>query len=484
MVSSVFRISHLILAAISAIFLLMAAITGVILAIDVVTEKAAYPYRVQNFNDITLTQSLSALRKVYPEITSISIDKNQFVTLEGIDQDGNDVKAIIDPNNGEMLGKPFQKSEFINEVTTLHRSLFLHDVGRFIVGIVSVLFLLLTISGIILIIKRQKGILHFCSKINKDYLPQYLHVFLGRLLLIPILLTSLTGSYLFMKRFKFIPEQKETKTVYQIQDSEEKKDNLDFPILKNTLLNSIEKIEFPFDPDDSQDVFMLKLKDRELDINQFSGEITKEVHYPYSVLLASLSLDLHTGRTNIWLALILAITSLSIIVFIYTGFKITFRRVSTKSSNKYKVCDAEYIILVGSENGTTMSFANRFQKQLIANGKKVFVAYLNQYQEFPRAKHLLVFTSTYGQGDAPANAVKFETLLKKHRQRQNIQFSVVGFGSKKYKKFCGFAEKVDALLDSQSQFTRFVDIFMINNRSVEEFGKWEKSWSEKTGIMI
>lgn len=484
MTSSVFRISHLILAAISSIFLLLASATGIILALDVVAEKTTYPYKVQNFNNITLAQSIPELRKVYPEITNISIDKNQFVTLEGFDEDGNNIKAIIDPNNGKILGKPFQKSEFINQVTVLHRSLFLHDAGRFMVGVVSFLFLLITISGIILIIKRQKGIFHFFSKINKDYLPQYLHVVLGRLLLIPVLLISLTGSYLFMKRFKFIPEQKNIETSYQIQAPEEKKDIEEFPVFKNTLLSNVEKIEFPFDPDDSQDVFILKLKDRKLEINQFSGEITKEVRYPYSVLLANLSLDLHTGRTNIWLALVLGITSISILIFIYTGFKITFRRVCTKSSNQHKVSEAEYILLVGSENGTTMTFANKIQKQLIANKKKVFVAYLNQYQEFPKAKHLLVFTSTYGRGDAPANAQKFESLLNKYPQRQNIQFSVIGFGSKKYKKFCAFAEKVDVLLDSQPQFTRFIDVFMIDNRSVEEFGKWKKTWSEKTGITI
>lgn len=484
MVSSVFRISHLILALIASIFLLIAAVTGVILATDVVAEKTIYPYKVQNFNDITLAQSLSGLREIYPEITEISIDKNQFVILAGFDQDGNSVKAIVDPNNGNILGKPFQKSEFINQVTTLHRSLFLHDLGRFIVGIVSFLFLLIIVSGIILIIKRQKGISHFFSKINKDYLPQYLHVILGRLLLIPVLLVSLTGSYLFMKRFKFIPEQKEIKTTYQIQSSEEKIDICEFPIFKNILLSNLEKIEFPFDPDDPQDVFNLKLKDRELEINQFSGETTKESYYPYSVLLTNLSLDLHTGRTNIWLALILAITSLAIIVFIYTGFKIACRRIFTKSSNKFRVNEAEYILLVGSENGTTLTFANKIQKQLIANGKKVFVAYLNQYQEFPKAKHLVVFTSTYGVGDAPTNATKFESLLNKYSQKQNIEFSVVGFGSKKYKQFCGFAEKVDILLESQPQFIRLIDIFMINNRSIEEFEKWENSWSEKTRIPL
>lgn len=62
MTLSVWRYAHLALAIISFLFLTMASITGVILAIDPVTEKTQ-PYKVDNFDAITLAQSLPELKK-------------------------------------------------------------------------------------------------------------------------------------------------------------------------------------------------------------------------------------------------------------------------------------------------------------------------------------------------------------------------------------------------------------------------------------
>ena len=135
--------------------LIVASSTGVILAYDAAQEKVQ-PYRVDDFSELNLAQSLPELRKVFPEITEITVDHNQFVTLEGFDQDGKEVKAYINPKTGKILGKPIEKSEFINWVTSLHRSLFLKETGRFAVGIISFLLMLISISGLILIIKDNK----------------------------------------------------------------------------------------------------------------------------------------------------------------------------------------------------------------------------------------------------------------------------------------------------------------------------------------
>ena len=43
--------------------------------------------RVENFDEITLGETLPILRKTYPEITELSVDHNQFVTLQAIDND-------------------------------------------------------------------------------------------------------------------------------------------------------------------------------------------------------------------------------------------------------------------------------------------------------------------------------------------------------------------------------------------------------------
>ena len=73
MTLSIWRYAHLALAIISSAFLLILSITGAILAFDVIQEKTP-AYRVDNFNKITLAQSLPALRNSYAEILEIKID--------------------------------------------------------------------------------------------------------------------------------------------------------------------------------------------------------------------------------------------------------------------------------------------------------------------------------------------------------------------------------------------------------------------------
>ncbi len=485
MTLSVWRYAHLALAIISFLFLTMASITGVILAIDPVVEKTQ-PYKVDNFDAITLAQSLPQLRKIYPELVELSVNHNQFVTLEGFDADGNDFKQFVNPITGKALGTPKEKSEFIQWITSLHRSLFLHETGRFIVGIISFLLLLISVSGTILIIKRQQGVRHFFAKINKDYFAQYFHVVTGRILLIPILIISLTGTYLFMIRFEIIPNKEiEAQEVSSSANENSKQIELkDFPIFKSTLLADVDKIEFPFDSEDPEEFYKIKLKDRELTVNQLTGKVENETIYPTSKVLENLSLNLHTGRTNMLWAIILGIASLNILFFIYSGFAITLKRKATKIKNKYKTEDAETIILVGSENGSTLTFANKIHQQFLDAGEKSFLTELNQYKIFPKAKKLIIFTSTYGLGDAPTNAKNFEKLINKIPQDQTINYSVVGFGSKAYEDYCAFAIRIDEILANQNWANRLIEIKTINDRSPEDFTDWVNSFNEKSEIKL
>lgn len=415
MTLSIWRYAHLTLAILTFSFLIVASSTGVILAYDAAQEKVQ-PYRVDDFSELNLAQSLPELRKVFPEITEITVDHNQFVTLEGFDQEGKEVKAYINPKTGKILGKPIEKSEFINWVTSLHRSLFLKETGRFAVGIISFLLMLISISGLILIIKRQQGVKHFFDKIKKDFFSQYFHVVSGRLLLIPVLVIAITGTYLFMIRFEFIPKGKNENVVIKKNNDESEKKIAEFPIFKETKFSNVKKIEFPFIEDEPEEYFVLKLKDREISVNQINGNIVKEEKYPLTTIYDNLSLSLHTGRGSVTWAIILGLASLNILMFIYSGFVITFKRTRNKIRNKYKAEDAEIVILVGSENGSTLGFASHIHSQFNSAGKKSFLTELNHYKVFPKAQHILVFTSTYGLGDAPTNAKHFKNLLPKFRK--------------------------------------------------------------------
>ncbi|HEY1194029.1 PepSY domain-containing protein [Flavobacterium sp.] len=478
MTLSFWRYAHLALALFSSVFLLLASVTGIILAVDAVQEKTL-PYKVENFNKITLGETLPALKKVYPEITELSVDYNQFVTLQAIDDDGNDINSYIDPKTGKALGTPVKKSEFIKWITSFHRSLFLHETGRFFVGVISFCLLLISISGFVLVLKRQRGIRNFFSKIIKEYFAQYYHVLLGRLALIPIFIIALTGTYLSLERFHFFMGEEKTKPV-KTELSEKDKTN---SIFKSTLLSDVKKIEFPF-TDDPEEYYIIELKDREIEVNQVTGAIISEKKSPITTQFAALSLDLHTGRINgIW-AVILAIACINILFFIYSGFAITLKRRSSRIKNKFKAEESTFILLVGSENGSSFRFANAILKQLINHGHKAYITELNRFAVYPKAEHIIVFSSTHGLGDAPSNGNKFKALLEKQNQEQKINFSVVGFGSKSYPDFCGFAIEIDKLLATQSWAERYLDLQTVNDKSATEFVNWIKLWSAKTGIPL
>ena len=196
--------------------------------------------------------------------------------------------------------------------------------------------------------------------------------------------------------------------------------------------------------------------------------------------MTDLSLDLHTGRANAFWAIVLGLASLNILFFIYSGFAMTLKRRASRIKNKFKADESKFILLVGSENGSSLRFANSVLQQLIGHGEKAHIAQLNDYTTYPKAEYLLIFTSTYGLGDAPSNADKFESLLEKINQTQKINYSVIGFGSQSYPDFCGYAKQIDISLADQDWAHQFIDLQTVNDKSAEEFTEWVKQWNHKT----
>lgn len=483
MTISVWRYSHLALAVSSFLLLTLASVTGVILAFQPVTEKMQ-PYHTADLDKVTLAQSLPSLRKTYPGISELSIDAHQFVQIKGSDADGKELLAYVDPLTGKILGTPKPADEFFQWVTALHRSLFIHETGRFFIGLTAFLLLLITVSGTMLIIQRQRGVKRFFTRIARDNFAQFYHVVLGRWSLIPIFIIALSGTYLSLARFELIDINKASAKVDfdAIRSAPEKK-AIDFDIFKKTKLSEVETIEFPFS-EDIEDYYTIKLKTGEVAVNQITGDVLSEVKYPNAVMLTNLSLDLHTGRASIVWAIILAVASANILFFIYSGFAITWKRLSNRTKNKYKAGESKYIILVGSENGNTFSFAQAIHQQLLKKGEKSYVTQLNDYKLFPRAEHFIVMTATYGLGDAPTNAAKFKQLLQNIPQPQAVFYSVVGFGSHAYPDFCKFAFEVDQLLAAQEWAIALTDIHTVNDRSPEDFGLWAEAWSQQAGVQL
>jgi len=482
MIISIWRYSHLALAISSSVFVLVLAVTGAILAFDPISTKLQGSTSVADFPERTLAQTIQVLQEKYDNILSISTDANGFVSVSIITDEGDLTDFYIHPITGERTGEIIEQSDFIKSVTNFHRSLFLKSWGRFFVGLNSLLLLLIAITGLALLIKRQQGVKQLFNKIIKENFNQYTHVYLGRLVLIPLIIITVTGVYLSLLRFDVIPSP----TLSHEVDFESITDSprapvADFHIFTNTLLSEVRTIDFPFS-DDPIDYYQLSLKHKEVLLNQYTGEILSELSYPVVVLLSGWSTTLHTGQGSILWSLILALSSIAVPFFMYTGFKMTIQRRSSKIKNSFHSDECNYIILVGSETGTTIQFATLFHSELKKLGIKSYLAQLNDFTHYPSMEQLIVFTATYGQGEAPANATKFKQLFQQSSLAKPFSYSVVGFGSLAYPDFCQYALELDQLLATKAQ--RLLAPHTINNRSWEAFKQWGKEWGDHLGLTV
>lgn len=484
MTVSFWRLCHLCLALVSCVFIALAAGTGIILAFEPVAQQWK-PYAIQGLDNVTLARVIPAIKKSYPEIIDLKTENNRFVMVNAIDKDGKQQHIYIEPASGKPLGKVEQQSTFFKNVTTLHRSLFMHGLGRLFVGISSFLLILIAISGLVLLIQRQGGMKLLFSRLVKDSFAQYYHVYLGRLTLLPILIIAATGTYLCLEHLKLWPAEKITHQLkFDALPADATGQAQEEPsVFKTIPLSDVQSIEFPFSTD-PEDYYTLKLSDRELVVNQYSGAVLSEIVYKNRTLLSGWSMDLHTGRKSILWALVLAVASVNILFFIWSGFAITLKRRSTKIKNKYSKDNSSYVILAGSENGTTLRFASAIHGQLIRNGHSSYLTELNAYTTFANAEHIIVITSTHGQGQAPANANKFLSVIDHIKQPGTIKFSVVGFGSRAYPHFCRFARDVHQALSRQKGATALLEMSTVSDQSVEDFASWARQWSARSGIAL
>ncbi len=317
MTISIWRYSHLALAISSSIFILIAAITGIILAFEPISNQLK-PYAIDNATKISLAKTIDVLQDEYEEVVSIEIDANNFISTSIITKEGKSETFYINPFTGKNIGNIIEKAPVFKFATNLHRSLFLKSTGRFIIGFVSFLLFLMAVTGVLLIIKRQGGFKRFFSKIVKENIEQYYHIILGRYMLIPIIIVTLTGVYLSLEKFSLLPSHNISHTINDTLHTRiPRKAVSEFSLFKNTPLEAVKRVEFPFS-DDAEDYFFLKLKDKELLVNQYSGNVVSEEKLPLVALVSNWSLILHTGQGNIVWSLILLFTSCVILFFILT----------------------------------------------------------------------------------------------------------------------------------------------------------------------
>ena len=477
MILSVWRFSHFFLACISVFFLIGASVSGAILSFSSIEQEN----RNNQFGDLdsfSVSQLCDSLESKYKETYSIEM-KQGLAQVSLLTNDGKAETIYVNPITADQVSPPKKESRLYSLTRIFHRSLLLKKTGRILVGISSLLLFFIAVTGLALLVRRQGSFVNIFKKISKEDFYTYWHAQLSRFFVLAIVLIALSGVYLSLERFEIVPgEQAPVHSAVQNdlnQFSPVKAS--DVSLFKNVSLAELESLVFPFSPfPEDGDHFQIKTKDSDVVINQFTGEVISTFNFGFQQKFRVWSYAVHTGKGSISWSVILCMACCSILFFIFSGLQISLKRLKHKKLSTSENSESEFIILVGSENGNTMRFARSIYDLLILNGKSVFLDYLNNYKSQQHEHHLLVITSTYGLGEAPANANKFLKKLHKAKQSAAFDFSVLGFGSRNYPDFCQFAIDVEEALKKHTNATKKTGIGLVNQQSKSDFNSWKQRW--------
>jgi sulfite reductase (NADPH) flavoprotein alpha-component len=463
MINSLWRNIHVITTLCTGIFILLASLTGIILAIEPMLLNA-YSVSGQIEEDVTLQEFKELLEVSFLEIYAIEIDAYSNIKVEGIsEKDENEVYVRRDD---ARIVKPPRKLATIFEFSRdLHRSLFLKTPGRILMGIASFGLILLIISGINLQIKRAGGWKNILKITKMIDFKRDAHALLSKILLIPIFIIAVSGFALSLLRF--LPESNDPNKVTHHQNAIQNPQSI--------LLKDVKKVTFAIDQDELTKVELHDntiLLDHKDEIQMVSNNAPRQ-------RILNLNFFLHTGEGSTNWAIVLLITAIVMVFLSVTGFIMLVSKYKTKALVPTVLADvvaAEKIILVGSETGNTWRFAHAFKQAYEMLNEPIQVLSLDKLPPLEGNKTIFILTSTYGDGDAPENAKNtLNTISDKIRSAQQINFAILGFGSRAYPEFCAFAETLRQKISEIPNTTEVVPYATVNNQSVYEYLEWIKS---------
>lgn len=393
----------------------------------------------------------------------------------------NRVADIIDPDSGAAIA-PYAPSPFFAFVTELHRSLFLDAGGHGAAGVASLAILVLSVSGIGLLLRKMGGWRRLFGP-ARGTASQRLHTTLARVAVVALFLTAATGTYMSADYFELVPVGDAAFAFAPTGAGTAPAPVASLAGLKDIPVSNLRELLFPA-AGDATDVFTVATATGQGYVDQAKGELLAftpnsawQQAYEFIYLL-------HTGQGAPMLALLLGLGALVVPALGVTGLAVWWsrRRQMPRVAHNAAPRDADTVILVGSESGSTWGFAANLHQTLSAAGQRVHLAAMNDLRRtYPTASHLLVLTATYGDGAAPASARQFLMRLKAFASRP--AFAVLGFGDRSFPQFCAYAAEVEGALTAQ-ELKPLLPIYGIDRQSSADFAAWGNILGAAIGIEL
>ena len=452
---------------IAAVLVAVLAITGAILSLDPVMERASNT--LPKTGEINVAQLAGAVTANHRDVNRIVKTASGSVIVYYFNGD-KAATDLVDPKTG-LTTAPYAPSGFTRVVTNLHRSLLMGDTGRAAAGLGALAMVVLAISGAMMLAARLGGWRAILRPVSGTP-SQRLHTELGRFALLGLMLSALTACYLSLATFGMLPDGAgvEPKAVIAVNGSGP------LPVgqlaaLKAVDLTNLRELTFP-NPSDPKDVYGLATGHGAGLVDAATGAVIAYQPHGLGRKIYETIYMLHTGQ-GVWpLAMLLGLAALCVPVLSVFGALIWWkrRRALPRIPHNVGAQSADTIILVGSEGNSTWGFAGTLHEALTQAGHRVHTAPMNRLAPtYAHAARMLILTATYGDGAAPAPANRF--LARLDAVKHPLPVAVLGFGDRSFPHFCRFAEDVSAALRERG-WPALSQLACVDRQSAQEFARW------------
>jgi len=464
---------------IGALLIMLLGMSGAILSLDPALERAATSLS----SGVSVAALAGRVQQHYPGAEQIQRTPSGTLIVY-YSAAGEPRAARVDPATGTAIA-PYAPSAVSRWIKQLHRSLFLDTAGRIATGGTALALLLLCVSGLLLLVKRVGGWRQLARPLHGNRSQRW-HAAVARVALTGLLLSALTGAYMSGATLGLISDGMQDEPDFPSATA----GGQDAPVaslaaLKAADLGELRELVFPI-PGESNAVYTLRTQQGDGYVDPASGALLSYRAHSGVREAYELIYQLHTGEGLWWLGLALGACGLGGVWLAGTGACIWWQRQGAKPriAGNSGAQAAETIILVGSENNSTWGFARVLHDALGAVGQRVHTAPMNQLApRYGAARRLLILTSTYGDGEAPASASQFLARLAHLPPNYATQFAVLGFGDRQFAHFCQFAKDVDAALAARG-WPRMLALSLIDRQSSQQFAHWGQALGELLGIEL
>ncbi|MCF7698944.1 PepSY domain-containing protein [Loktanella sp. M215] len=456
--------------------LLVLTISGAVLSVFPAAERLSAP---QAAADLTVAALATRIVTAYPGVEQIKRSPSGKVTAFWFDGD-TPGSAVIDPATGQGAGSA-DPNPVERWLTTLHRSLFLDDTGRIVSAIGAGAMMVLAISGVLLVRRRVGGLRRWFTRLRGP-LAGRIHVEIARVAVVGLALSSLTALWMTASTFGLIPDTA-AMPAFPAQVSGQTGVALSsVETLQNTPVADLRALSFPY-AGDATDVLTLTTDSGTGYIDQGTGALLGWADLTGWAKVSETVYMLHTGQGAAALGLVLGLMALGVPIMGVTGVILWWsrRRDRPRLAHNHPAATARTILLVGSEGGSTWSFAATLHAALTTKGQTVHAAPMSSFDaaRCARAQHIIVMAATYGDGDAPTSAKGFLDQLAPNTGTATL--TVLGFGDRSFPAFCAYAAKVAARAEALG-WHPLTPTATVDRQSPQDFARWGRDLGQAMGL--